>query len=446
MSNKTLYLDISKDPKATGGSLLPIVYGRVGDQDIETVKIVTSQRDVPFNLTGQSISFEGVTAGGKTKVFDSIGVTGKDLAKGIFEYTFPNKAFAVAGKYARAYFSFVKGNKRATTEDFMIIVLDNADITAEEAATVISEYNKLVKELQELQKKNIAELQKQQTEYINKTKKEFEAIQTKISALQKQIATYETNVTNTANAAIEAIKKAIADWEKGNFYTKPESDNRFAKKTDLTKKNVQLGNVDNYATATQAEAEAGSASDKFMTPLRTKQYLSSRIATQTEAEVGTSSEKLMTPLRSKQHVDKRIATREEAEDGESDTQLATPLSVKQHFDFNLPDSLKSLLNLQSGTLTLTGGNTGTLNWVRIGNLVFCMVNNLNGRSGGGLESSIGSMPFKAKRYLEFLLTSDDRSAMNSSQLSVSTDGAIRWKRSSGFGSNYHGMFFYEAQE
>ena len=75
-----------------------------------------------------------------------------------------------------------------------------------------------------------------------------------------------------------------------------------------------------------------------------------------------------------------------------------------------------------------------------------MVNSLNGRGGGGLESSIGSMPFKAKRYLEFLLTSDDRSALNSAQLSVSTDGAIRWKRSSGFGSNYHGMFFYEAQE
>ncbi|MGP5430618.1 hypothetical protein ACTXNW_14515 [Enterococcus malodoratus] len=156
----------------------------------------------------------------------------------------------------------------------------------------------------------------------------------------------------------------------------------------VTKAQVNLGNIDNYATADQTDAEQGLAGNKFMTPQR----------------------------------------------------------VKQHFDFNLPDSIKSLLNLQSGTLTITSGNTGTLNWVRIGDLVFCMVNSLNGRGGGGLESSIGSMPFKAKRYLEFLLTSDDRSALNSAQLSVSTDGAIRWKRSSGFGSNYHGMFFYEAQE
>lgn len=207
-----------------------------------------------------------------------------------------------------------------------------------------------------------------------------------------------------------------------------------------------IGNVDNYGTATQAEAEAGSASDKFMTPLGTKQYVSSRVATQTETEGGTSSEKLMTPLRTKQHVDSRMATQEEAEAGSSETAIMTPLSVKQHFDFNLPDSIKSLLNLQSGTLTITSGNTGTLNWVRIGDLVFCMVNGLNGRGGGGLESSIGSMPFKAKRYLEFLLTSDDRSALNSAQLSISTDGAIRWKRSSGIGSNYHGMFFYEIQE
>ncbi|QXJ59411.1 hypothetical protein J9537_01070 [Enterococcus raffinosus] len=207
-----------------------------------------------------------------------------------------------------------------------------------------------------------------------------------------------------------------------------------------------LGNVDNYETATQVDAESGTATDKFMTPLRTKQHVSSRIASQTEAESGTATEKLMTPQRVKQQIDKRIASQNDAEVGESSTKLATPLNVKQHFDFNLPDSLKSLLNLKSGTLAITGGNTGSLNWVRIGNLVFCMVNSLNGRGGGGLDSSIGSMPFKAKKNLEFLLTSDDRSALNSAQLSIDTDGAIRWKRSSNFASSYHGMFFFEVQE
>ncbi|MDT2522336.1 hypothetical protein P7D73_04815, partial [Enterococcus raffinosus] len=90
-----------------------------------------------------------------------------------------------------------------------------------------------------------------------------------------------------------------------------------------------LGNVDNFETATQAEAESGTATDKFMTPLRTKQQVSSGIATQTEAEGGTASEKLMTPLRTKQHVDKRIATKAEAEAGTSETAIMTPKATKQ---------------------------------------------------------------------------------------------------------------------
>jgi hypothetical protein len=42
----------------------------------------------------------------------------------------------------------------------------------------------------------------------------------------------------------------------------------------LVKGDVGLGNVDNFATASQAEAEAGSANDKFMTPLRVAEAIS----------------------------------------------------------------------------------------------------------------------------------------------------------------------------
>lgn len=640
MAHKVLNLDLSKEPRGN-----PIVYGRVGDSDSQMVTVNVTKKLSKQDFSDYTISFEGETSGGKAKVIDSENVisTPEGLKQGTFDYLFPSKAFAVAGEYKRAYFSFVNGDSRDTTGDFEFVVLQNADLTAEEAETVILEYNKLVEELQ-----------KQQDLAIDEMDQNFAVAQERIVELENQISDLRSQ-----------IEQALADFETGNFWTKEESFNkeqssanviyqvigkekvRIPIEADLNKKvagsilengniascragatlykpnefsadsdinysnlaaldnNIQrlsnsttgnrsqmfvqydlidivtrklgssfwtnqgadtlqkkvsilkkitcsnvdsrvwgfgdspsgnslkcanwvlssswqpqapsmqnkitkitatnsigagitddgkwntiayaevsdgasssslsidyaqleftieisvnefilstiaqnhvenIGNVDNYGTATQAEAEAGSASDKFMTPLGTKQYVSSRVATQTETEGGTSSEKLMTPLRTKQHVDSRMATQEEAEAGSSETAIMTPLSVKQHFDFNLPDSLKSLLKLQSGTLTITGGNTGTLNWVRIGDLVFCMVNSLNGRGGGGLDSSIGSMPFKAKRYLEFLLTSDDRSALNSAQLSINTDGAIRWKRSSGIGSNYHGMFFYEIQE
>ncbi len=42
----------------------------------------------------------------------------------------------------------------------------------------------------------------------------------------------------------------------------------------VTKAQTGLGNVDNYATASQAEAEAGTVNNKFMTPLRTAQAIS----------------------------------------------------------------------------------------------------------------------------------------------------------------------------
>jgi len=41
----------------------------------------------------------------------------------------------------------------------------------------------------------------------------------------------------------------------------------------VTKSQVGLGNVENYAIATQAEAEAGTVNNKYMTPLRTKQAI-----------------------------------------------------------------------------------------------------------------------------------------------------------------------------
>ncbi|HFU5915088.1 TPA: BppU family phage baseplate upper protein [Enterococcus faecium] len=142
MTNKVLNLDFSKDP-----IMMPaIIYGRVGDDNSQTVTVNVTKRNEIFDLTGGSLTFEGVTKGGTTQVFDSdnISTTAEGLKKGTFDYTFPNAAFAVEGKYERAYFSFVKDGKRDTTSSFEIIVFGNADIDAEEAETIITEYNKLI--------------------------------------------------------------------------------------------------------------------------------------------------------------------------------------------------------------------------------------------------------------------------------------------------------------
>src|SRR5690606_4114514 len=94
----------------------------------------------------------------------------------------------------------------------------------------------------------------------------------------------------------------------------------------VTKSQVGLGNVENYPVASQQEAEAGTASNRYMTPQRTAQAIAALapvksvagrtgavtlsksdvglgnvenygIATQAEAEAGTATNKYMTPLR-----------------------------------------------------------------------------------------------------------------------------------------------------
>lgn len=201
MTNKILNLDISKEPK-----LNPIIYGRVGDGDSQRITVNTSRRDEQLDLTGYTITFEGVTSGGKTKVFDSDNVipASDGLKKGTFDYVFPNMAFAVKGKYERAYFSFIKNGIRDTTGEIEIIVLDNADIDAAEAETIITEYNKLVTELRKLQDQAIADMNQN-----------FSATEAKIAALEKQLSDTQSE-----------LQQALKDFENGNFWRKEESFNK----------------------------------------------------------------------------------------------------------------------------------------------------------------------------------------------------------------------------
>jgi hypothetical protein len=161
----------------------------------------------------------------------------------------------------------------------------------------------------------------------------------------------------------------------------------------VTKAQVNLGNVDNYTTASQLEAEAGDLNTRFMTPLRVKQAIAVLasgdiaahtldtnnphattkaqvglsivenygIASQAEAEVGTATDKYMTPLRTYQaiavlataglttHVNDQanphntskaqvvlgsvenytISNQAEAEAGTANDKYMTPLRVKQ---------------------------------------------------------------------------------------------------------------------
>lgn len=234
MANKIFNLDLTKDTKINS-----IVLGRVGDGGLQTITVNIANRDVPVDLTGFTITFEGVTNSSQSKIFDSYGVKTETekLKQGQFDYTFPSAAFSVAGRYETAYFSFQKDENRDTTGKIDIFVSENADIDAGEAESIITEYNKLVQELHEITDK-----------YISDSDAKFSDLNTKISDLQTKITQYQNTVKNTADGAIKAVEDALKKFEAGDFYTKSETDAKFKVVNDLIiSQDIPEGsNLDDY--------------------------------------------------------------------------------------------------------------------------------------------------------------------------------------------------------
>ncbi|EKN1390053.1 BppU family phage baseplate upper protein [Enterococcus faecalis] len=233
----------------------PIVYGRVGDGESFSKRVQIFKDGAPFDLTDWVATFEGVTHEERTKVFDSDGIEITNGKNGEFTYTFPNMAFAVAGSYELAYFSFMKDDKRESTDDFEITVYGNADIDAEEAKTIITEYNKLVKALNEAYQ---SALEKIDTDY-DAVDKRIETIKTEMNTLQAQIdktvsdaegriskvatdsenkinqagKTVETNITAIGKTVTDAMNAALEELRAADFYTRTESDSRYVSKTEM---------------------------------------------------------------------------------------------------------------------------------------------------------------------------------------------------------------------
>lgn len=167
------------------------------------------------------------------------------------------------------------------------------------------------------------------------------------------IATSEQAASGTGNGYMTpALTKSVVDTAISPFVTHVANTNN---PHGVTKAQVGLGNVDNYATATQAEAQAGTVTNKFMTPLRTKEAIDQiagtaltahinntanphnttqaqvglgsvqnyGIATQAEAEAGSSNIKYMTPLRTAQAIAVQAVAPLNAHTGRTDNPHAT---------------------------------------------------------------------------------------------------------------------------
>ena len=99
---------------------------------------------------------------------------------------------------------------------------------------------------------------------------------------------------------------------------------------------VTVADINPSAFANTAEATAGVANDRIMTPLRVKEALDvlRAYASQAEAQAGVENTKVLTSLRVKQALDtqRAYASQAEAEAGVENTKVLTSLRAKQAVD------------------------------------------------------------------------------------------------------------------
>jgi len=131
----------------------------------------------------------------------------------------------------------------------------------------------------------------------------------------------------------------------------------------VTKTQVSLGSVQNYGIATQAEAEAGTATNKYLTPERVKQAI---IALQSVKSVAG---KIGTVTLAKEDVglenleNYSIASEIDAQNASSNEKYMTPLRVK-----NLLDADARLASDRTRKITISesdpsGGSDGDV-WIK----------------------------------------------------------------------------------
>jgi len=196
----------------------PMVQLRQGDGNYQSLSVTVTSNGEPLDLTGWTVTFMGTTAGG-FKIVDSA-VTVTNALQGEFTYT-PTKAWGQdQGEFKNAYFKFTKAEETASGASFRVNVLEEVDLTAEEAGDYISivdvTINKLTGDLSKLQR-SVDDL-KSQNNAIKTTDNTWSGTNTFNKLINGALKTREATFTDFADVAADMINYA-GFWRVGSEIT-----------------------------------------------------------------------------------------------------------------------------------------------------------------------------------------------------------------------------------
>lgn len=348
------------------------VVGRVGEGGLTTINVQLLEED---GITPFVINLNG-TLKFVGEVSNGNYTEGEpeiiDSTNGLISYTFTKSNFSTSHQFKQAYFEYVDPNGKKVT-------FQNFIIDVLERVDINSEQAKYyISSLEKLQ----SEMQTTFNQFISDKQVQYDQIYSKYNELVRLI----NESDKQANEIAEKVATALSEFATGDFFSKSESNDIFVSKTADQTIDGQI----TFAKTPKVE-------------------------------------------------DKKLILNGEA----VDLLTSQNISGDKNFTGTLTKSSKPVLTSDDNkyevvTLTVTNGNTGSAKLYREGKTVTIYFFALNGKSSSGNDSTILTIPegYRPPISFEQLVGSIDRSTLNSAQLSIGADGAIKWRRNSSYGSDY----------
>ncbi|MCY8842474.1 phage baseplate upper protein [Bacillus atrophaeus] len=190
MANQDLVFDISKVHLEQINQQL--IIGRVGDGGLKAVTVSVMSNGTPYDLTGKTVSFEGLKPDG-THIIDANGGIVLNAQGGIFRYVFPYQAFTAMGEYEQAFFKVSRDSQTDTTLEFKIKVLENKVEMGINSVSFISDFENLNAQLKQAYDDFLERIKSDQ----ETTQNIIESTKTTIQSLQEQLNTLNTKIQNS---------------------------------------------------------------------------------------------------------------------------------------------------------------------------------------------------------------------------------------------------------
>ena len=427
-----LALDFSKELNYTKA-----IMARQGDKGI-TVTVKPYLNGLQMDTSGGTFTLKGTTPSNRYVDSVATSVTSEEVT-----FSLDGTFMSEAGYYKHCYVEYRKDNQILTTQDIIFFSLGVSDISQGQADEYVSQLEALIKKYNETFEDFMVEIVNQSSQIqndLNTMSRKAKELKTQMDGLQEQIAALD----------LDAWKDEVLKTSKGYTDSKyEEASQTFVAQESLEAgpllfKNTQITTQD-WNDITESGIYYCAAASGPNMPYTGNLY--GILTVYNDAAVIIQKYEFNTSVYMRTFAGnpptwgkwKKIALASEIVNLTSDQDIggnknfSGDVTVKGKSVLTVDDNKYEIINL-----SVSNGNTGTSRLYREGKTVTIYFVALNGKSSGGNNSIILTIPegYRPPISFEQLISSTDRSTLNSAQIEIGADGGIRWRRNAAYGSDF----------